>query len=91
MYITYIMTMKAVNIAELKGHLSEFLDTVEHGEEVQVCRRNQPIARILPFRKPRANRTRLGCARGSVTVHGDLTEPLVPESSWEMLGPESHA
>jgi prevent-host-death family protein len=39
----------AVNIAELKNHLSSFLNRVRRGEEVIIKDRNTPIARIVPL------------------------------------------
>ena len=77
--------MKSANIAELKAHLSEFLALVEKGEEVEIRRRNVPVARIVPHRRRPPNRTKLGCARGTVQIHCDLTEPAFDESDWEML------
>ena len=40
------MTMKKVNIFEIKAKLSEYLDLVEKGEQVVICRRNQPVAEL---------------------------------------------
>ena len=75
---------KAINVAELKNHLSEHLDAVENGEEVVVCRRNIPFARItaMPLRR---NRTKLGVDRGRITIRGDITGPVVPDSEWNAL------
>ncbi len=42
--------MKAVNISTLKARLSAHLRSVEQGEEVLVCDRNKPVARIVPCR-----------------------------------------
>jgi prevent-host-death family protein len=41
--------MKTVKISELKANLSANLRLVSSGEEVLVCDRNRPIARIVPF------------------------------------------
>jgi len=38
--------MKAVNIQDAKTHLSGYLDAVEKGEVVVLCRHNKPIAEI---------------------------------------------
>ncbi len=73
------------SVAELKAHLSKFLAKVEKGETCLVLRHNKPIAEMVPVRKRRRNRTRIGCAVGTVKIHGDLTEPLIPEEDWEML------
>jgi prevent-host-death family protein len=40
--------MRTVNIAELKAHLSAHIQLVRDGEEVLVCDRNKPVARIIP-------------------------------------------
>ena len=40
--------MKTVNIGELKAQLSAHIQMVKDGEEVLVCERNKPVARIIP-------------------------------------------
>jgi prevent-host-death family protein len=42
--------MRTVNIADLKAHLSAHIQLVRDGEEVLVCDRNKPVARIIPCR-----------------------------------------
>lgn len=44
--------MKTVNIGTLKNQLSAYLHYVRNGEEVIVCDRNKPVARIVPIREP---------------------------------------
>jgi len=78
--------MKIANIAELKNSLSKYLAIVARGEEVEVRKRNVPVARIVPVTSRSKNRTVLGCGLGSARIIGDLTEPLIPEDDWEMLG-----
>jgi len=41
--------MRTANIGTLKNQLSAYLRFVRNGEEVIVCDRNVPVARILPF------------------------------------------
>ena len=78
--------MKTVNVAELRAHLGAYLADVGQGEEVQICKRNKGIARILKMSDaPVHNRTRLGCARGSVQILGDIVSPASSEEDWEML------
>ena len=77
--------MKTANIADFKKHLSVFLNMVEKGETIEICRRNIPIAQLVGISGQRRNRTVLGCGEGSVTFHGSVTEPLIPVDSWEML------
>ena len=77
--------MKTANVAELKNGLSGFLAAVERGESIEVCRHNRPVARLVPIETPRRNRTKFGFAKDTCKILGSLTEPLIPESDWEML------
>lgn len=72
------MAMKVANIAEFKNHLSEYLAAVADGEEVEIRKRDAPLARVVPIRSPGRNRTVLGRGAGTVVVRGDLTEPMIP-------------
>lgn len=77
-----------VNIAEFKDRLSEFLELVEQGGEVIVCRRNVPLAEVESIRKPnrgKPDQSVVGCMKGTVKILGDLTGPCIPEDDWEML------
>ena len=40
--------MRTVNISDLKARLSAHIQMVRDGEEVLVCDRNQPVARMVP-------------------------------------------
>ena len=42
--------MKTVNISDLKAQLSSHIQFVRDGEEVLVCDRNRPVAKIVPVR-----------------------------------------
>lgn len=87
-FLAYILAMKTANIGQLKDNLSKFLAFVEKGETIAICKRNVPIAMLVPHDARRAgNRTKLGCGMGTVTVNGDLTEPLIPEDAWDMHHP----
>lgn len=74
--------MEQTNIADLKSHISEYLKSVQDGQVFEVCKRNVPIARIVPVAQRRPNQTVLGCGAGTVTAHSDITEPAM---EWEML------
>ena len=85
--LVYILAMKMANIGELKNNLSKFISFVEKGEVVQICKHNVPVARLVPYEsKKTGNHTRLGSGEGTVKIKGDLTEPLIPEESWDMFG-----
>src|ERR1700683_3811466 len=42
--------MRTANIGTLKNQLSSYLKYVRNGEEVIVCDRNVPVARLLPIK-----------------------------------------
>jgi len=78
--------MKSGNMAEIKAHFGRWMATVQEGEEVQICKRNVPIGRIIPIKgSPKKNQTQLGCGHGTVTIKGNLTDPAFSENDWEML------
>jgi len=57
--------MKTVKISELKANLSANLRLVSSGEEVLVCDRNRPVARIVPVIPPEpSTRTERLIAKG---------------------------
>jgi prevent-host-death family protein len=68
--------MRTVNIGDLKAQLSAYLQRVREGEEVLVCDRKRPVARIVPCRvEDQPERERELVARGI------LTPPLKRRSS----------
>jgi len=84
-FLANILTMKTANIGQLKDNLSKYLSFVEKGEAIAICKRNVPIAMLIPHgSRKTGNRTKLGCGMGTVQVEGDLTEPLIPEDNWDM-------
>lgn len=70
--------MLKVNIAEAKARLSMYVESVERGETVVLCRRNVPVAEIRPIaRLPRKERP-VGIDRG-MRVPDSFFEPLPDE------------
>jgi prevent-host-death family protein len=80
--------MESANVAEFKKHLSAYLEKVERGETVEICRRNIPIAHVIAVSQIKRNRTLPGCGEGTVTYLGNVTDPFMPEGNWEMLNPD---
>jgi prevent-host-death family protein len=71
------MTMKKVNIFEAKARLSEYLDLVEKGEHVVICRRNHPVAELRPVRPVRSAIRPLGGTE--IEVADAFFDPLPAE------------
>lgn len=77
--------MKKINIHEAKTHLSRYLEEVEHGEIVVVCRRNKPIAEIRPLAAHRHKPRPIGLSKGNFTVPASFFEEL-PEDMLAIFG-----
>jgi len=69
------LTMIRVNIAEVKANLSSYLERVEGGEIIVLCRRNVPIAEIRPLRKLPEEPRPVGIDRG-MAIPPSFFEPL---------------
>jgi prevent-host-death family protein len=74
--VTKNMVMKKVNIYEAKAKLSEFVDAVELGERVVICRRNQPVAELVRAVPGRRVARPVGTARGALHVPSAFFDPL---------------
>lgn len=83
--MAYYLAMKTTNIGELKNNLSKFISFVEQGGIITICKRNIPVAMLMPHRAQKTeNQTKLGCGLGTVQIKDDLTTPMIPENSWNM-------
>lgn len=67
--------MLKVNIAQAKAHLSKYLESVERGETVVLCRRNVPVAEIRALPRPPLEQRPVGIDRG-MRVPDSFFEPL---------------
>jgi prevent-host-death family protein len=75
--------MRKVNIRDLKARLSAHIQLVKDGEEVLVCDRNKPVARIVPCRLADHSREQRLVARGVLTPplkkrSGSVSWPVPP-------------
>ena len=64
--------MHRVNIAEATNNLTELIEAANKGEEIIITKDDQPIAKLVPFKRGR----RAGSAKGLVTISEDFDEPL---------------
>ena len=69
------MDMIKVNVFEAKAKLSEYLDQLSRGERVVICRRNRPVAELVPIAAARSEPRPVGGAK-SFTVPPSFFEPL---------------
>jgi len=78
--------MSVATIEELEQNLAGYLAEVQRGNEVLICHRDVPVARLMPLPPPqRRVKRKAGWAGDSVRVLGDLTEPCMPLEDWDML------
>jgi antitoxin (DNA-binding transcriptional repressor) of toxin-antitoxin stability system len=68
--------MIILNIDEAKTHLSRFLDALQRGETILLCKRNRPIAEIRPLPEPNNEPRPIGLGKGAFTVPSSFSEPL---------------
>jgi antitoxin (DNA-binding transcriptional repressor) of toxin-antitoxin stability system len=68
------MTMKKVNIFEIKAKMSEYIDLVENGEQIVICRRNQPVAELRAVAVKRRSERPVGGTR--LELPESFFEPL---------------
>jgi antitoxin (DNA-binding transcriptional repressor) of toxin-antitoxin stability system len=79
--------MIKVNIQEAKTHLSRYLDRVEEGEVVVVCRHNQPVAELRAIKTASVSPTRVaGLLKGMIHWEPDAFAPLTEDELAEFEG-----
>jgi prevent-host-death family protein len=61
------MAMK-LNLNEIKSQFSKYIDLVESGETVIVCKRNVPVAEIRPIEQKKKRVPKLGWAEGQIKL-----------------------
>lgn len=71
--------MTKLNVHEAKTHLSRYLDRIEHGETIILCRRDKPIAEIRPLRAVRQEPRPIGLAEGQFSIPPEFFDPLPDE------------
>jgi prevent-host-death family protein len=74
-----MLVMIKVNVHEAKTHLSRYLDRVEAGETVTLCRNNKPIAEIRPIPKKPWRKPIWGMDKGKFELGPEFFEPLPDE------------
>ncbi len=65
-----------LNIHEAKTHLSRYLERVERGETIVLCRRNVPIAEIRPLPPARDEVPQPGLWKDEIEVPEAFFDPL---------------
>lgn len=71
--------MIKLNVHEAKTHLSRYLDRVEKGETIVLCKRDKPIAEIRPIRSVRTEPRPIGGCEGQFTIPPEFFDPWPDE------------
>ena len=74
-FLVYDPVMIKVNISDAKAHFSRYLESVESGETVLLCRRNVQFAEIRTVPNRPAQARPVGVDRGMV-IPASFFEPL---------------
>ena|SRR2546422_1913171 len=74
MFIVHHMVMLKVNLHEVKAQLSKYIEMVEAGEVVVVCKRNEPIAEIRSIAKKQKKVPQIGWAEAMQKISANLKD-----------------
>ncbi len=70
------MSTTTLNIHEAKTHLSEHLAKLKEGDRIVLCRRNHPIAEILPIPERDSTPRPFGLGKGLAEIPDSFFDPL---------------
>ena len=75
--------MQTINASQFKARCLALLDEVAAtGETITVLKRGKPVAQLVPP-APAAARYPQDELLGTVTLKGDVIEPVLPAQSWD--------
>jgi prevent-host-death family protein len=74
--------MIKLNIHEIKAQFSKYIEMVEGGDTVLVCKRNVPVAEIRPVETKKLRKPVFGSAKGMGAIAANFDDPLPDEHLW---------
>lgn len=77
------MEPRQINLYEAKTNLSKLVDEAFAGTEVVIAKDGKPMARLVPFARPRRQP---GSAKGQVRMADDFDDPL-PDDMLKDIAP----
>ncbi len=78
----YKLNMREIPISKFKATCLAVLEEVRRtGAPVRVTRFGRPVAEVVPTR-PETVSSWLGCAKDSIEISGDITQPVGAFSRW---------
>jgi len=80
--------METIPVSRFKATCLAVLRRVERtGRPVLITRFGEPVAEVVPLRRPVTRGAWLGCMRGSVHALGDEVGPALDAKRWNALCP----
>ena len=77
--------METINASDFKARCLAILDRVrDTGERIVILKRGRPVAELVPPTNA-ASEFPQDELKGTITIHGDIVGPPIPEEDWEML------
>ena len=82
--------MRTISASDFKAKCLALLDEVKRtGEVVTILKRGKPVAQLVPP-VPRESVFPQQSLIGTVQIRGDIIEPVLDSSLWEVEGRGSH-
>jgi prevent-host-death family protein len=81
--------MIKLNVREAKTHLSHYLEEVQKGEKILLCKRNYPVAGIKPIPSHRNSRLPIGLAKSEFQMPDTFFKELSDEKVMPFDGENS--
>jgi antitoxin (DNA-binding transcriptional repressor) of toxin-antitoxin stability system len=79
--------VEEIAISKFKATCLSVLEAVRKtGKTVLVTRFGEPMAEVVPPRKPSKPKRWLGCRAGTGQIIGDIVSPASAEADWDALG-----
>lgn len=69
-------TTTVLNMHEAKTHLSEHVARLKDGDRIILCRRNRPVAQILPIAEAPTEPRPIGLGKGLAEIPDSFFDPL---------------
>ncbi|HLX30423.1 MAG TPA: type II toxin-antitoxin system prevent-host-death family antitoxin [Casimicrobiaceae bacterium] len=65
---------RQVNVHEAKTNLSRLLEEVSNGADIVIARAGEPVARLVPIKRPPVRKP--GLLKGRIRIAADFDAPL---------------
>jgi prevent-host-death family protein len=78
--------MARYNVHEAKSSLSQLLKKTSQGEEVIIMRNGEPVAELIPYRRPKRKKVRLGIGAGQVEFTEGWDKAMTDEEVEALFG-----